>query len=57
MLPLKILHKIILKNHTSKTYTDGIEYYETKNPEVSLCLCIHFCKSASNTQENGQSFQ
>lgn len=39
-----------------KDYMDGIDY-ETKNPEVSPCLCIHFCKSASNTQENRESFQ
>lgn len=55
MLPLKIIQKIYIKIRHQKDYTDGIEY-ETKNPEVSSCLCIHFCKSASSTQRNRQSF-
>lgn len=56
MLLLKIIQKIIHKNNASEDYMDGIDY-ETKNPEVSPCLCIHFCKSASNTKENRESFQ
>ena len=54
MLPLKIIQKIYIKIRHQKDYTDGTEY-ETKNPEVGSCLCIHFCKSARSTQKNRQS--